>query len=84
MVLHEDFYCTLPALPTVDPGEADIAWLIYGLELDAVGQRYRLVHRQTEYTAIKPALEKLLAVPSGDADEFSRFLDVGLSDTSDS
>lgn len=78
VVLHEGFYRTLPSLPTVDPDAADIAWLIYGLDLDTVSQRYRLVHRRTEYTAIEPALEKLLAVASGNAHEFSRFLDGGI------
>ncbi len=41
VALHEGFFNTLPPLPTSDPAHADIAWLIYGLELDATGQRYR-------------------------------------------
>lgn len=63
VVLHEGFFDTLPALPTTDPAQADIAWLVYGLEMDAAGQRYRLVHRRTEYTVFKAALDRV-ALPA--------------------
>jgi hypothetical protein len=75
VVLHEGFYRMLPSLPTVDPGEADVAWLIYGLDLDTTSRRYRLVHRRTEYTALEPTIKKLLAVALGNAHEFSKFIE---------
>jgi hypothetical protein len=78
VALHEGFFNTLPSLPTTDPAHADIAWLIYGLELDETGQRYRLVHRRTEYTGFELTIEKLLAVAAGNAHEFSKFLDGGI------
>lgn len=59
VALHENFYNMLPDLPSTDPAHADIAWLIYGLEFDAQSNRYRLVHRRTQYTAFKAALDRV-------------------------
>jgi hypothetical protein len=77
VVLHEGFFNKLPPLPTTDSAHADIAWLIYGLELDAAGQRYRLVHRRTEYTTMETTLERLMTVVPGTADIFRDFLENG-------
>jgi hypothetical protein len=74
VVLHEGFYRTLPSLPTVDPDAADIAWLIYGLDLDTVSQRYRLVHRRTEYTVFQSVLDKITLPTVGPMTNFMSLL----------
>ncbi|NOZ05305.1 MAG: hypothetical protein GXP41_02980 [Chloroflexi bacterium] len=66
VALHEAFYSTLPQLPTVEPAQADIAWLIYGLDLDRTTNCYSLAHRQTIYTLFQPALDTITTpTPSG-------------------
>ncbi len=70
VALHEAFYSTLPPLPTTQSTQADIAWLIYGLELDTVANRYCLVPRQTVYTLFHPALDKITTPAPGSLDDF--------------
>ena len=74
VVLHEGFFNKLPPLPTTDSAHADIAWLIYGLELDAAGQRYRLVHRRTEYTGFRAALDRVTLPAIGLLETFMNLL----------
>lgn len=74
VVLHEGFFNTLPSLPTTDPTHADIVWLVYGLELDATGQRYQLVRRRTEYTAFKAALDRVTLPAIGPIETFMNLL----------
>jgi hypothetical protein len=64
----------LPSLPTVDPGEADVAWLIYGLDLDTTSRRYRLVHRRTEYTAFQSVLDRITLPTAGPMTNFMSLL----------
>lgn len=70
IVLHENFYSTLPQLPKVEPEEADIAWFIYGLDFNDQTKRYRLAHRQTVYTSFEPALKKITTPSPGNMEEF--------------
>jgi len=39
IALQSGFYYTLPPLPEVDPQKADVAWLVYDLQLDDAHQR---------------------------------------------
>ena len=43
VMVHKNFYKTLPTLKTVGKSEADIAWHLYDLKYDSVGIRYNLV-----------------------------------------
>ncbi len=53
VALHRSFYATLPELPKIEPEKADVAWLIYDLEHDAVQHRYNLAHQETVYSPSK-------------------------------
>lgn len=70
VVLHEGFFDTLPSLPRADPVKADMAWLIYGLELDSASNRYHLQHRRTEYTAFGAALDSVILPTIGPMEAF--------------
>ncbi len=74
VVLHEGFYHTLPSLPTVDPEQADIAWLIYGLDLDFASQRYHLTLRRTEYTTFQSVLNRITLPAAGPMTSFMNLL----------
>jgi hypothetical protein len=74
VALHEGFFSTLPPLPTTDPPNADIAWLIYGLELDAASQRYHLTRRRTEHTAFQTALDRVTVPVIGSMETFMNLL----------
>lgn len=50
VALNRGFYETLPTLEEVDKSEADIAWLIYDLQLDAAQNRYQLVRHKIVYS----------------------------------
>lgn len=56
VALHRGFFAALPVLPEVRREEAEIAWLIYDLELDTERNRRQLVHYRTVYTRFEPAL----------------------------
>jgi len=70
VVLHEGFFSTLPSFPQTAPAEADIAWLVYGLELDATTNRYHLQRRRTEYTAFGAALDRVILPSIGPLETF--------------
>jgi len=74
VALHQGFYNTLPSLPIVEPTQADVAWLIYDLELDSTTCRYHLVRRKTVYTLFQPALERITRPMPGKLDGFVRLL----------
>lgn len=74
VALLETFYDTLPTLPIVSQNEAEIAWLIYGLELDKAAQHYNLVRRKVVYTLFQPALATITTPSPGSLDEFVDFL----------
>jgi len=70
VAIHEDFYNTLPSLPTVGPDQADIAWLVYGLDLNKTTNQYCLTRRKIVYTLFDKALEKISMSKPGDLDRF--------------
>ena len=49
IALDTSIYSTLPALDEVNPGDADLAFLIYDLALDALRSRYALTLNKTVY-----------------------------------
>lgn len=80
IVLHENFYKTLPELPTVKPEDAEVAWLIYGLDLDPAANQYHLALREIIYTRYQSSLDKITTPPVGEIDEFIKLLQDKLDD----
>lgn len=74
VALHKGFYETLPELPEVAPDKAEIAWFLYDLEFDKVGNRFNLVPYKTIYTAFEPALLKITTAPAGSVENFVAIL----------
>lgn len=74
VALHKNFYHTLPSLPEVQPEEANLAWLIYDLQLDATQNRYNLVNTQIVYTSFHPALQKITVPEPGPIEDFIEHL----------
>ncbi len=70
VALHEGFYDTLPPLPTIAQNDADIAWMIYGLDFDSSSNKYHLVHRKTVYTQFEPSLKKITTAAPGALEQF--------------
>ncbi|MDA8173245.1 MAG: NotI family restriction endonuclease [Nitrospiraceae bacterium] len=74
VVLHEDFFKTLPELPEVSKEHADVAWCIYTLKEDTGKNRYILDKRKIVYTKFKPALDKISIAEPGDVTDFIKTL----------
>ena len=70
VALHQSFYATLPGLEEVDPQDADIAWLVYDLELNEQGSQYQLRLLQTVYTLFKPSLDRITTPEPGEMVNF--------------
>ena len=70
VVLHQRFFETLPDLPEVGENEADIAWLIYDLEADKVGDRYHLQLKRTVYTEFQASLDRIIFPEPGPMEDF--------------
>jgi|WetSurMetagenome_2_1015567.scaffolds.fasta_scaffold47747_3 hypothetical protein len=74
VVIHKDFYSTLPVLTHVDKKQAEIAWLIYDLAYDSKTNVFKLVTHEIIYTLFEPALDIITKPNPGSIDEFSKLL----------
>lgn len=85
VVLHKNFFDTLPPLAEVAPNEADIAWLVYDLVLDTQTHRYQLAPVRQVYTAFEAALDAISRPAPGRVESFishlQNRLDAQTSDT---
>jgi hypothetical protein len=72
--MHSGFFATLPSFPTVDPEEADIAWLVYDLVKDPVTNRYQLTRTQTVYAKFEQALLRITTPQVGSIQTFVDYL----------
>ena len=70
VALHSGFFSTLPALPEVEPDQADMAWLIYDLVHEATQNQYHLTPARTVYTKFRPSLETITTPIPGSVDDF--------------
>lgn len=70
VAIHSGFFDTLPSLQEVECEQADIAWLIYDLELDEQTNVYQLRLKRTVYTMFKPAIDQIITAEPGSLDEF--------------
>ena len=78
MALNKSFFATLPRLKQVSKSDADIAWLIYDLELiKEKGQRperYSLKKADEVFTEFEPALLSITTPSPGKVKDFIKLL----------
>ena len=78
VALDKSFFNTLPPLTKVNRKKADIAWLIYDLELCGTGaeKRYRLKKVDEVFTEFESALLSITTPVPGKIDDFMNMLQV--------
>jgi len=75
VAIDKSLFDTLPALNPVKKEDADIAWLIYDLELTAGDkEHYHLKKIGEVYTAFQPTMLALTAISPGNVGDFVKFL----------
>jgi len=74
VAIDTGFFAELPALPQVPSHQADVAWLIYDLQLDTTTDHYQLVKAHTVYTQFTPALQLITTSVPGSETDFLRQL----------
>jgi hypothetical protein len=78
VALNKTFFDSLPNLRRVSRSKAEIAWLIYDLELIKEGKqgsgRYSLKKVEEVFTEFEPALLSITTPSSGKIDDFIRLL----------
>lgn len=76
VALNKSFFDTLPALTKVNKQNADIAWLIYDLELCSTEgeERYRIKKVDEVFTEFEPALLSITTPVPGKIDDFMNML----------
>ena len=73
VVVHKNFYATLPNLKPVDAGReenAEIAWQLYHLQHHPTEDRYKLTLDRVVYTMFEPALEQITRTEAGPIETF--------------
>jgi Restriction endonuclease NotI len=73
VAVDSSFFNTLPPMTEGDKSEAEMAWLVYDLQLDQ-HNRYRLVRSRTVYTRFDTTLEKITRAEAGDIQNFMEHL----------
>ena len=85
VALDAGFFATLPKLKEVAKEKAEIAWLVYDLELDKKDNLYVLKKKQTVYTEFEASLDQITKSEAGDMCDFINVLqeklDEKLNDT---
>ncbi len=74
VAVHRAFFDTLPTMPEVASGEAEIAWLIYELVYSEILHRYQLKLDQTKYTRFSDALAVITTPQAGHITDFEKSL----------
>jgi hypothetical protein len=80
VALDTSFLLTLPRLREVDPQEADIAWLVYDLNLDEANNRYCLTRQRTVHAKFGKSLNQITRPDVGDPKEFLDLLQAKLDE----
>jgi hypothetical protein len=84
VALNKSFFAALPKLKKVSKAKADIAWLIYDLELteekDHEGGRYSLKIVDEVFTEFEPALLSITTASPGKVEDFIKLLQEKLDD----
>lgn len=73
-VALDEGFATLPNLRETDAAHADVAWLIYDLELNDAESQYFLKKRRTVYTIFSESLEQITRPDIGTPSEFIKKL----------
>jgi hypothetical protein len=79
VALDAGFFATLPNLKVVPKDKAEIAWLVYDLELDT-SNRYFLRKKQTVYTEFTTSLDQITRSEAGNVDDFVNVLQTKLDE----
>jgi len=76
VALNKSFFDTLPHLTKVPKSKADIAWLIYDLELTAVNghRKYKLTRIDEVFSEFEPTLLSITTPVPGKMGDFIRLL----------
>lgn len=76
VALNKSFFETLPRLTKVSKSDADMAWLIYDLEMTEEGgqNRYKLTKIDEVFTEYEPALLSITTPVPGKIDDFMKLL----------
>ena len=74
VALDSAFYNTLPDLTEVPKSEAEVAWLVYDLVLDANATRYQLTRTKVVYTKFSEALNAITRPKVGRIEDFMRLI----------
>ena len=74
VALDGPFFNTLPPLEEVASSEADIAWLVYDLVLDAKSSKYNLTRSKVVYTRFSEALNTIARPRVGGVEDFMKLL----------
>jgi hypothetical protein len=80
VALDKGFYNTLPKLNTVSREEADIAWMVYDLEMDEKQKMNKLVRYKTVFTKSNERTESPMNIEVGDENKFVSILQSELDD----
>lgn len=80
VALDEGFFATLPALRETDAEHADVAWLVYNLELQQEKNRYLLTKQRAVYTLFSESLDQIARPDVGAPAEFVKRLQEKLNE----
>jgi hypothetical protein len=69
VILDEPFFATLPAIPTCEKQDADLAWLIYRVDRTA-GSSYELELSRIVYSKFADAIMAINSPQAGSVDDF--------------
>jgi hypothetical protein len=81
VAVDSGFFATLPSLPQVPAAQADLAWMVYQLQIGNGQERYNLVHTQTVYTQFSAALQQITNADPGSERDFVQNLQRKLDTT---
>lgn len=70
VAVQRPFFEQLPALPTVPPHQADIAWMIYDLNRGTRDEQHRLEQVDVRYTQFQASLDAITSPEPGEVDVF--------------
>lgn len=74
VALDVGFFATLPKLKEVPREHAELAWLVYNLELDKLQNRYHLKKVKAVYTEFGTALDQITKSEPGELGDFVALL----------
>lgn len=74
VALDSSFYDTLPDFGETSKSEAEVAWLVYDLVLDATTTRYNLKRTKVVYTKFSDALNAITRPKVGRIADFMKLL----------